>query len=559
MAVREVPRFSTLAGMAQLLPSNFEVDALEESEKKCVRKFLQNLDEGWIVIPAVPITVKGSDREIDIVLINQDRGVFLVEVKGGIITLDEGTWRSNGVPIKNPAVQVNDAKYALLRRLKSAKVDAGKLHLEKVVAFPDIVDFPEQGGGPDCPREMVFTKLELDHPAAALDAMAKDRSVDTAELHNLIKALRPDIDQLSVDGSRAAGVTTRILQTSSDRLGPVIGLDENIRVYLRGSAGTGKTFVAMRWFRRALLRGESTLYVCFNAPLAGTIRDRVEEIVGGLDSTLAVPHMVGNFHAILRRMLGEAAPAVPPDGSDETTVQKYWNEDLPTAFLENIESIPWRFDTVIIDEAQDFRPAWLSIIERLMHDREHGRLYMMADSKQTIYFTDWLPPTGATTLELTHNVRNSGHIGEVVRRLGGAPLPQSVAPGPPVQYHRATGMRECIKAVKKSIAYAVDELGIPLNEIAVLVPHRATRDAITEGLANDWKLTQWRDRDEDTIICETVHRTKGLERLAIVLVDLDDEPDSTLAYVGASRASVFLSVVGKDAFLMMTQSGQSTA
>lgn len=90
-------------------------------------------------------------------------------------------------------------------------------------------------------------------------------------------------------------------------------------------------------------------------------------------------------------------------------------------------------------------------------------------------------------------------------------------------------------------------------------PHPATRDAITEGLADDWRLTQWRHREEDTIICETVHRTKGLERLAIILVDLDDEPDPTLAYVGASRASVFLSVVGKDAFLTMTEPDQSTA
>jgi len=41
-----------------------------------------------------------------------------------------------------------------------------------------------------------------------------------------------------------------------------------------------------------------------------------------------------------------------------------------------------------------------------------------------------------------------------------------------------------------------------------------------------------------------VHRTKGLERTAVILVDMSGEPDTTLLYIGASRAVSSLTLVG---------------
>ena len=53
-------------------------------------------------------------------------------------------------------------------------------------------------------------------------------------------------------------------------------------------------------------------------------------------------------------------------------------------------------------------------------------------------------------------------------------------------------------------------------------------------------LVRWEDRDEGKVVCETIHRVKGLEKLAIIMVDLDDKIDEMTDYIGASRAMLHL-------------------
>lgn len=537
--------------MAQLVPENFDMSALPHSEQRVVRHLLDGLDESWIVVPSVPITHEGKDREIDVVLVSFDRGAWVIEVKGGIVTVVDGQWKSFDTPIKNPVRQVSAAKYALIKRLQKTGTPAARVHISHLVALPDNADFPREGAGPECPRDIVLTKDELTNIASALERLGHPHPSSRDEIESLIKVLRPDVSEIRVDGRHVKGVLTRLADATAERLGPVIGLDENRRVYLRGSAGTGKTFVALRWYRRALLRGESTLYVCFNSPLAADVESKIDRVVDALaENESPVPvHMVANFHALMRRLMGDSAPPIPED--DESDVQNYWNTVLPEAFAASLPSIDLRFDTIIIDEAQDFHPAWLEVIEGLMSDRVDGRLYLMADSDQAIYTSSWTPPSGITTLELTHNIRNSGNIATVVARLGGAPVPRSVPAGPAVDYHRVRGTKETVKAVRSGIHTATEELGIPHSQIAILVAHRSVRDEIRNALGTEFHMVPWQDRDENAIVCETVHRTKGLERQAVIFVDTDEEPNKTIAYVGASRASAYLSVVGREPLISL--------
>ena len=192
-----------------------------------------------------------------------------------------------------------------------------------------------------------------------------------------------------------------------------------------------------------------------------------------------------------------------------------------------------------------------------MKDRELGRLYMMADAKQAIYTSEWLPPTGVTTLELTSNVRNPAKIGAIVERLGGAPVARGSAPGPDVHVRTASGLREARKHVERSISYAMDSLHIPPSQILVLTPHRDLRDSLIQEVGGNVRLSRWENRTEETATCETVHRTKGLERQAVILVDLDEVPDLKIAYIGLSRASAYLSVTGRQALIRAITSEKS--
>lgn len=529
--------------MAQLFPTDFEIAQLETSEQRVVQAFLDQLEDSWIVVPNIPITVDHQDSEIDIALVSLDRGVVLVEVKGGVITVNDGQWKSNTNKIKNPAEQVMKAKYQLLKRLGGMKLNLDGIFITHAVAFPDIEDFPAEGAGPNCPRSIVFTAADLTRADLALSHFLKEHGPVPAERINaLLRALRPDITDVQVDGSYVKGTSQRITKVSYDRLGPSIGLDENLRIFVRGAAGTGKTFLASRWARRAIRRGERTLFVCYNRYLGEEIARRLNATA---DEQENMPMLrVGSFHAVANGILGTYAPAVPADAS-----QEFWDTAHAKALMENKQFITERYDTIIIDEGQDFKALWVEALEGYLDDPEVGRLYVAADEKQTIFGDEWVAPKGFTTMTLTKNIRNTRKISSLVHQLGGAEAMDTSPTGPEVTVKRVGGIRETRRAIGKAIDTAVQEMGIPCSQVIVLVPHRADRDELLAEPINDIRLCRWTDRDEDNIVCETIHSTKGLERSAVILVDRDDEPDATLTYVGASRAVAFLAVIGSSALM----------
>ena len=122
----------------------------------------------------------------------------------------------------------------------------------------------------------------------------------------------------------------------------------------------------------------------------------------------------------------------------------------------------------------------------------------------------------------------------------------------PVQHRRAGGVKE----VRKHVRRAIDELtgiwGVPLSQIAVLTLRTDVRDQLLDASAeleagrDPLPLARWEERSEETALCETVHRGKGLERAAVVLIDITDAPEPQLVYIGASRAMWSLTLVGKD-------------
>ena len=83
----------------------------------------------------------------------------------------------------------------------------------------------------------------------------------------------------------------------------------------------------------------------------------------------------------------------------------------------------------------------------------------------------------------------------------------------------------------------------PAN-ILVLTGHTALRDRIREESPGGFACTTWEDRHGGDIVCETIHRMKGLERDAVILMTTDDHLEEHLLYVGMSRAVSRLLVVG---------------
>ncbi len=66
-----------------------------------------------------------------------------------------------------------------------------------------------------------------------------------------------------------------------------------------------------------------------------------------------------------------------------------------------------RFDSFIVDEAQDFADNWWTPLLRAMKDEETGGLYVYSDENQRIFARFGQPPVPLVPLVLDHNLRNT--------------------------------------------------------------------------------------------------------------------------------------------------------
>lgn len=522
-----------------MIPADFALDDLAHSERKVCQAFLDGLDDQWVVVPNVPIVDKGNDAEIDIVLASPTQGVVVVEVKGGVIRVVDGTWFQYDKRLgKSPFAQVSNAKHALLSRMRRIGIDLQGLWMQHAVALPDVGPVPDEGLGPEAPRELLLNAADLDDPAAAIARIHREHGPVPIERYTrFLRALRPDIVLEGAENAAMPAATKRIDNETRTRLGALHALDANRRVLVTGGAGTGKTWLVVEWAKRASLRGERTLVLTFNRPLA----DHLARVLDGTGVTVAT------YHDMIVQLL-------TPFGF--TIIEKpdrdYW-ETVPTAALtEHAAQVGTPFDTVIIDEGQDMRPHWLESVERLIDPAGPGKLLMVADPAQSIYVEGFAPLAEAVRMPLEFNLRSSRSVADVVQHLGGPPPVQSAGGRMPVQHRRAGGVKEVRKQVRRTIEELTDDWGVPLSQIAVLTLRTEVRDALLDTSADvaagrePLPLARWEHRSEDTALCETVHRGKGLERAAVVLIDITAAPEPQLVYIGASRAMWSLTLVGPD-------------
>ncbi len=522
--------------MGQLIPSDFDVESLEPSERRVVSALVSGTDDAWLILPTVPFVDRGRDGEADIVLLNATYGAVVVEVKGGRITVVDGRWFQDGRPLKrSPAAQAVTAKHALLRKVRQVRgvVGIDRVFFTHAVAFPDAAAVPTGGLGPDLEPAMVLTSSELQWPEEALGRLMHDGApASPAAIEAIVRAFRPDLVFSDALGSQLHAVSRRLDERTEDVLRTAEALDANQRVWVEGPAGSGKTRLAIRWARRAERRGERVLLLCFNKPMAAFFALQFED---------APRVTAGGFHDVALRWL-ETTGFEPPSEPGS----QFWQDVLPAALLANRDTIDAAFDTIILDEAQDFWPAWLPVIEGFFDPNGARRFYRLGDSTQNVYRVERDESEGWVRFPLTTNCRNTQSIAKVAARVGGGETFRGSPVGPPVRFVPVGGRKEVVKRVNSEVTTLIEQHGVLPSSIAVITTRADLRDHILEASSETLGLARWDDRDEETVVCETAHRLKGTEWEAVVVANLepaDVDWVPAVLYVAVSRATTWLSVV----------------
>lgn len=474
------------------------------------------------------------DGEADFLIVHPNHGVLVVEVKGGQLRYDasRGAWlRNDGSIADDPVDQVRDARYSIeryLRRLSDWSRTWGPFGYALV--FPDgELDGPPL---PHLPGDIVLGSRDLLDRARLREGIerafaywaARDKHLGTTGAARVVRAFAHDLEIRQPLGVAAKEADREIVRLTESQYRVLHHLAGVRRAAIAGPAGSGKTLLALEKAKRLAADEFHTLLCCFNRPLADYLRD----------SASGVPNLdVMTFHQLCMSVAIRAGIAIPRSDGD----QPNWDA-LVGALMAAPGLLESPYDAMVVDEGQDFAPDWWLLLLSFLRDSDHGLVYVFYDSNQRIYRRPLELPADLTPVSLNEVIRNTKQIFEVTKPCYLGTLPVCLGPdGPPVEWRRVAKDR-LRQELSRVLHHLVDEEKVAASDIVVLTPVAVDKCGL-QGRCGRFQLTPTPQSSHDVYL-STIHRFKGLDRLAVVVagvpwVDEDVVAEEILSTVGADR------------------------
>jgi hypothetical protein len=530
--------------MAKILPDGWralEATGAAAREIETLAVLAEGLSEAYTVYHAVHWTrlehgysVYG---EIDFVVVNLAGDLLLIEQKSGfLLETPEGLVKRYAEKQKSVPLQLARTVAAFRAKLH-ARPGCQSAQVDYLLFCPDYTVQRVETAGLD-PHRIVDARRRGELAAAIQSALPVGEEVAMArETHRFLRGvLRLETDVSALVG-RARALVTRVSGGLAHWARQLEFTPYRLRV--SGTAGSGKTQLALAEFNDALAAGRRPMYVCFNRPLA----DHFARIApaGG---------WVGTLHMLCDQLLREHG--TPPD---------FTRVDAFDRLAEQAARLPvaegWRFDSVIVDEGQDFTAPWRDLV--LRHARADARLLWLEDPLQNLYGRPPLELPGWVGLRAPGNYRSPRPVVRFLQRL----LPEAdaiEAAGPlgeggleVLVYRDAGELKERVKeAIRLCYAagYRRDDLAIVSfrgREQSALFPYNQLGPHTLRTFSGRYDLFGQPLYSEGDVLLETVYRFKGQSAAAVVFAEIDfetlDEKALRKLFVGATRAMLLLVLV----------------
>jgi Nuclease-related domain/UvrD-like helicase C-terminal domain/PhoH-like protein len=553
--------------MAKLIPPYIDKGCKSTGEKMLFEIFKNNaFTKDWIILHSLNLsqhTVR-LYGEIDFLILIPQCGIFVMEVKAGDVKCIDGVWYftdrfGNINKNKSPFNQARDAMFSLHQAIER---EFGRGHrytrilLGFFCAFPHI-SFDKQSveyepwqildkdsisyGTDNFFKNLVFQFINKHKEQKWFSK--KDSLPDVFDLQKLCEFFRGDFEKVRTPTEKLSEFNREAKKYTEEQYRILDSIQMNERSVIQGSAGTGKTMIAIESAIRAGSQGKRVFLTCFNRLIGEWMQEQVSEWSENLTTS--------SIHAFLV----EASKGFDYDKS-QSNRDDFYSKYLPV-LLKEIYSIGInpKFDKLIIDEGQDLiRIEYLNLFDSMLVDGlANGDWEIYGDfERQAIYaqlpkieMLKLLDNYGHCSKHLLQiNCRNTKQIGEETSLLSGFEKPPFLLEnleGIPVEYffyqNEAHGNMLLTEQLKK---YTDNK--VASNELVILSA-RKFESSNAKSLPG-YSIVEIKRYNEITpkkgsIGFATIHSYKGMESSYIFITDIDDlssDRAKSLLYVGMSRA-----------------------
>jgi hypothetical protein len=526
-----------MAHLCPALPPRLALTAGDYTELDILDTLERGLSDAYTLFHSVEWSRVLGDMdqrgEVDIVVVNQEGDVLLIEVKAGEVEFrPDGFFKTYSKRPKNVTAQVRRQFSALGSRLQ----DAGLLvQLRHVLVLPDVRVLTDTAQWPrdriidsEGITKIVSTVTGLLGPGVS-DGQTSGRVL--AFFENRFR-VQPDVSALA---GRLSQATTRLsagLATWVPRIDSPSGV---IRIV--GTAGSGKTQLALRLLRDADAAGQKAAYLCFNRALA----DHMARVA-------PVRSPAETFHEFALRVARRSGSAI--EFADPATFQT-----LAEHCVSAVAAAAPDLDLLVIDEVQDLQPEWVqALLTRL---RPEGRAVLMEDPDQQLYADrEAFEVDGAVTVTSHENFRSPKALVRLINLLRLVKIdiealgPFEGEPPEPIVYDQEDQVvARTVDAVERCI-----RRGFDIGDVAV-VSLRGRERSLLQRLDHlgPWTVRRFTGRydecggalwTEGALLVDSVRRFKGQAAQAVVLTECDvtelDPLSRRLLFVGLTRARFHL-------------------
>jgi hypothetical protein len=497
-----------------------------------------------------------NEGEVDFLLVHKDLGVVLIEVKGG-----KG-WRYNATKdiwtVKTPnGFEEAPGPYSQLSRnamglRNRIQYESNKLgfknfrpRVNSFVVWANVNSDESKFGFIGYENNTIYAD-EFLNPQIIEDKIKKQFTLNDYKDDDLVllfnKILNSNVKGFSLL-SYSGKIAGKVEKISEDIFNTYYEItnEKYKKVKIQGIPGSGKTFIATKLAEHEEKHGRKVLFLCYNILLGEKLKTLFED---STNITVLIfeefINKLGVSYSDTVTINGETKPLKELSKIEEV---KYIKQSLEDSIVDADEI--FNFDTLIIDEAQDFYEGYWEFFTILVENKE-AKWVICYDKNQGITHTNWKPPEYLNTPQIVLNtvIRSTKEIAKRYASLYDESIEHfgEIGIEPKLVLLEETNW----KYIETKIEKILEDLSIESEELllktVLLLPHMKDVDNLSSKVI-------------DTVSVSSVSRFKGLESDIIILVfptleNLDrNYINDTLAllYVGLSRAKTNLYFLcGKD-------------